>query len=185
MLAQLNPNHLYSDRTLFFYLGWTCLVFDMCAWTICSLPQSCWYPNLSEVADSVGGQLRGVKQCPFSGVTSSGRVWRKVPESEAGSVGNWLIYRLIQMVNWLNDVVDWNARLIGLYCQLIWVVACLIYWLIWTVDWLTWMVGYASMIFMKIANDSYTNCCIRLLCMWSVCRMLSSQRRELVTFYGV
>ena len=44
-------------------------------------------PNLSEGADSVGGQLRGDKdQCPFSGVTKSGRVWRKVPESGARSV---------------------------------------------------------------------------------------------------
>ena len=30
------------------------------------------YPNLSGVADSVGGQLRGDKLCPFSGVTDSG-----------------------------------------------------------------------------------------------------------------
>ena len=37
-------------------------------------------------ADSVGGQLRGDKDCPFSGVTSSGRVWRKVPESDAQRV---------------------------------------------------------------------------------------------------
>ena len=44
------------------------------------------YPNLSGVADSVGGQLRGDKLCPFSGVTDSGRVWRKVPESNARSV---------------------------------------------------------------------------------------------------
>ena len=30
------------------------------------LPQSYWYPNLSEGADSVGhGQLRGHKECPF------------------------------------------------------------------------------------------------------------------------
>ena len=36
------------------------------------------YPTLLEGADSVGGQLRGDKRCPFSGVTSSGRVWRKV-----------------------------------------------------------------------------------------------------------
>ena len=43
-------------------------------------------PNLSEGADCVGGQLRGDKECLFSGVTSSGRVWRKVPESEARSV---------------------------------------------------------------------------------------------------
>ena len=44
------------------------------------------YPNLSEGADRVGGQVRGDKECPFSGVTSSCRVWRKVPESEARSV---------------------------------------------------------------------------------------------------
>ena len=45
------------------------------------------YPNLSDGADRVGGQLRGYKECPFSGVTKSGRVWRKVPESGARSVG--------------------------------------------------------------------------------------------------
>ena len=27
------------------------------------------------------------KECPFSGITKSGRVWRKVPESDAWSVG--------------------------------------------------------------------------------------------------
>ena len=37
-------------------------------------------------ADRVDGQLRGEKECPFSGVTSSDRVWRKVPESDARSV---------------------------------------------------------------------------------------------------
>ena len=42
---------------------------------------------LSESADRVAGQLRGDKECPFSGVTKSGRVWRKVPESDARSVG--------------------------------------------------------------------------------------------------
>ena len=52
------------------------------------LPQSYQYPNLSEGADRVGGQLRGDKECPFSGVTKSGRVWRKVPESDARSVSN-------------------------------------------------------------------------------------------------
>ena len=46
------------------------------------LPQSYQYPNLSEGADRVGGQLRGDKECLFSGVTKSGRVWRKVPESD-------------------------------------------------------------------------------------------------------
>ena len=50
------------------------------------LPQSYQYPNLSEGADSVGGQLRGDKECPFSGVINSGRVWRKVPENDTHSV---------------------------------------------------------------------------------------------------
>ena len=44
------------------------------------------YPHLSEGADRVAGQLRGDKECPFSGVTKPGRVWRKVPESDARSV---------------------------------------------------------------------------------------------------
>ena len=51
------------------------------------LLQSYQYPNLSEGADRVGGQLPGDKECPFSDVTKSGRVWRKVPESGARSVG--------------------------------------------------------------------------------------------------
>ena len=42
--------------------------------------------RLSEGADRVAGQLRRDKECPFSGVTKSGRVWRKVPESDARSV---------------------------------------------------------------------------------------------------
>ena len=50
------------------------------------LLQSYQYPNLSECADRVGGQLRGDKECPFSGVTKSGRVCREVPESDARSV---------------------------------------------------------------------------------------------------
>ena len=49
-----------------------------------------------EGVDRVGGQLRGDKECPFSGVTTSGRVWRKVPESDAGNVMSVLaIDRLI------------------------------------------------------------------------------------------
>ena len=47
------------------------------------LPQSYQYPKGT---DRVGGQLRGDKECPFSGVTKSGRVWRKVPEGGARSV---------------------------------------------------------------------------------------------------
>ena len=47
--------------------------------------------RLLEGADRVGGQLRGDKECPFSGVTKSGRVWRKVPESDARSVSLTLL----------------------------------------------------------------------------------------------
>ena len=32
---------------------------------------------------------RGDKECPFSGVTKSGRVWKKVPENDARSVGRF------------------------------------------------------------------------------------------------
>ena len=55
------------------------------------LLQSYQYPNLSEGADRVRGQLRGDKESPFSGVTKSGRIWRKVPESDAQSVGHVLL----------------------------------------------------------------------------------------------
>ena len=56
-----------------------------------ALALGCFYSHIStrtfwEGADSVAGQLRGDKECPFSGVTKSGRVWRKVPESGARSV---------------------------------------------------------------------------------------------------
>ena len=45
------------------------------------LPQSYQYPNLSEGADRIDGQRCGDEECPFSGVTKSGKVWRKVPEN--------------------------------------------------------------------------------------------------------
>ena len=32
-------------------------------------------------------EMHREKEWPFSGISSSGRVWRKVPESEAWSVG--------------------------------------------------------------------------------------------------
>ena len=40
--------------------------------------------------DCVTGQLGGDKECPFSGITKSVRVWRRVPESDARSVGKSL-----------------------------------------------------------------------------------------------
>ena len=65
------------------------------------LPQSSQYANLSEGADRVGGQLRGDKECcPFSDVTKSGRVWRKVPENGVRSVASArpLCYRRLSSV---------------------------------------------------------------------------------------
>ena len=58
-------------------------MFTLRAWTLCLFSQSCQYPNLSEGAGSVGKR-------PFSGVTKSGRIWRKVPESDVRSVGQAL-----------------------------------------------------------------------------------------------
>ena len=55
----------------------TCVLGRLVASTVLSVR------NLSESADRVGGHLRGDKECPCSGVTKSGRVWRKVPESDA------------------------------------------------------------------------------------------------------
>ena len=47
------------------------------------LPQSYLYPNLLEGADSVGAiQMHGDKECPFSGATDYGRVWRKGAENQ-------------------------------------------------------------------------------------------------------
>ena len=65
------------------------------------LPQSYQYPNLSEGGDRVAaGQLRGDKEYPFSDVTKSGRVWRKVPESEARSVPRTTTSTLTQLLNY-------------------------------------------------------------------------------------
>ena len=60
------------------------------AWTLCII--LCCIHSLSEGADRVGGQLRGDKECPFNGVTNSGRILRKVPESDARIVARGVIY---------------------------------------------------------------------------------------------
>ena len=50
-----------------------------------------------EGADRVAGQLRGDKEYPFSGITKSGRVCKKVPESDARSVELTLIDGICQI----------------------------------------------------------------------------------------
>ena len=102
------------------------------------LPQPYQYPNLSEGVDSVGGQLCGDKECPFSGVTKSGRVWRKVPESDARSVSlkpvlNWAnvcspnILRTVRrtMIRFLTELLvrrTWFGQFDELYFVLSWLV---------------------------------------------------------------
>ena len=84
--TQIKPKSFESRRNSFF------LTRGGCASCLCAclgarlLPQSYQYRNLSDGADRVGGQLRGDKEYPFSGVTKSGRVWRKVQGSGARSV---------------------------------------------------------------------------------------------------
>ena len=84
--AQIKPQSFESRRNSFFTRGGCASCLRACLGARL-LPQSYQYPNLSEGADRVAGQLRGDKECSFSGVTKSGRVWRKVPESDARSVG--------------------------------------------------------------------------------------------------
>ena len=59
----------------------TCALGRYVASTVLSVPEP-----FGGRADHVGGQLRGDNEFPFSSVTKSGRVWRKVPESDARSV---------------------------------------------------------------------------------------------------
>ena len=86
--AQIKPQSFKSRRNsfLFFFTLGGCVSCLRACFGARLLLQSYQYPNLSEGADRVAGQLRGYKECPFSGVTKSGRVWRKVPESNARSV---------------------------------------------------------------------------------------------------
>ena len=80
--AQIKPLSFESRRNSFSTRGDCASCLRACLGARL-IPQSYEYRNLSEVADRVGGQLRGDKECPFSGVSKSGRVWRKVPESGA------------------------------------------------------------------------------------------------------
>ena len=84
-----NNNRLNRDRIIFFTRGGCVSCLRACFGARLIL-QCYQYRNLSEGVDRVAGQLRGDKEYPFSGVTKSGRVWRKVPESDARSVARSL-----------------------------------------------------------------------------------------------
>ena len=81
--AEISQNCLNQGRTYFYtgrtHLMFTCMLGCYVASTVLLAP------NLSDGSDSVGGQLHRDKKCRFSGVTSSGRIWRTVLESDAQS----------------------------------------------------------------------------------------------------
>ena len=87
--AKIKPKSFESRRNSFFLF-----LFNRDGWASCLraclgarlLLQSYRYSNLSEGADRVAGQLRGDKECPFSGVTNSGKRC-----SECGSINTWLL----------------------------------------------------------------------------------------------
>ena len=67
-----------------------------------------------EGADCVAGQLRGDKECPFSGVSKFCRIWRKVPESDARSVLRGLWVPLSGLLGHRSRVALAPARTFGL-----------------------------------------------------------------------
>ena len=95
--AQIKPKSFESRRNSFFTRGGCVSCLRACLGAR-FLPQSYQYSNLWEGADRVGGQLHG--ECPFSGVTKSGRVWRKVPESDVRSVPRTATSTLTQLLNY-------------------------------------------------------------------------------------
>ena len=60
---------------------WDC--FSECFDTML-LPQSYWYPNLSEGADSIGGHMHGDKEYPFSGITIKAEFGGRVCKARLG-----------------------------------------------------------------------------------------------------
>ena len=73
MPAQIKPKIVWTKMQLIFYLGWMCFIVTHILWH--SVAAS---PNLLEGVDSFSGQMHGGgKECPFSGITNGGRVWRK------------------------------------------------------------------------------------------------------------
>ena len=73
------------------------------------LPQSYQYPNLLEGTNRVSGLLHSDKECPFSGLTKSGRVWRMVPESDTQSVHQSLSQPCSHQT--------WYSDCCALYCE--------------------------------------------------------------------
>jgi len=85
---------VWTETELFFFLsflpGEDASRVYVDAWALCYFHSLIITAHtFRRAADHVGGQLRGDKECPFSGVTSSGRIWRKVSESDATVILTW------------------------------------------------------------------------------------------------
>ena len=86
--AQIKPKSFESRRNSFFFLpGMDAPHVYVCAWAL-----GCFHSLIGirtfrrALTASVDSCAEINWECPFSGVTKSGRVWRKVPESDARSV---------------------------------------------------------------------------------------------------
>ena len=84
-LAQIKPKSFESRRTLFILPG-----VDASHVYVRGRALGCFHSLISTKtfrrALTASVDSCAEKECPFSGVTKSGRVWRKVPESGARSV---------------------------------------------------------------------------------------------------
>ena len=84
--AQIKLKSFQSRRNFFFTRGGCVSCLRACLGARL-LPQSFSTQTFRRVLTGRdGGQLREDKECPFRGVTKVGRVWRKVPESDARSL---------------------------------------------------------------------------------------------------
>ena len=71
---------------LVFLLGADASHIHVHAWAPCCFHSLTSTQNFRRVLTALVDSCVEIKECPFSGVTNSGRVWRKVPESDAQSV---------------------------------------------------------------------------------------------------
>ena len=89
----------------------------MCAWVL-----GCFYSHISNqifwrVLTALLDSCVKIKECPFSGVTKSDRIWRKVPESDARSVGTAMSLCSLPMKckkTLVHNVTDTSAKNAGL-----------------------------------------------------------------------
>ena len=85
--AQIKLQSFESIRNLFSFPGVDASRVYVRAWAL-----GCFYSHISTrtfrraLTASVRDSCAEIKECPFSGVTKSGRVWRKLPESDARTV---------------------------------------------------------------------------------------------------